>query len=410
MIKRNIRPLAARGLFFILMVLATATFGYGQSGSSEGIELSFVSSSMLKITERSNIRVTENGRYAGLTYNESRAVLGYMRHRNGYSQYSGSYYVYEASKKDTRLIANPVDISEYCELEISDSGHYRLPEDQLLPVLRDFPVFPKGTISPGDKWRDFGTRIVDPRNNGRYTEVRFYCEYRYDGVQSTSTGLKHVISAQYAMRYKPGDSGRFDPDLKQISGKHAAVILIDAEDRSSIFIRDTVDEQYIYSDGGNLEHSGFILTWYNDIVGFDRAETAEKTEQRIKDSGVDDVELVQKDEGIGLSIQNLHFKPDSPEILPDEKSRIRKIYDILNGLDVKKILVIGHTADVGTKESQYRLSEERALTVINGLTELGMRPSVFIYEGRGGDEPVADNSTDEGRAANRRVELILLDD
>ena len=52
----------------------------------------------------------------------------------------------------------------------------------------------------------------------------------------------------------------------------------------------------------------------------------------------------------------------------------------------------------------------RALAVIEKLTALGMNPSMFIYEGRGGDEPVGDNSTGEGRAANRRVEIILLDD
>jgi outer membrane protein OmpA-like peptidoglycan-associated protein len=333
-----------------------------------------------------------------------------MWFKDGYSRYAGNYYVYEASKKDTRLIANPIDLNEYCEIEIDDQGHYRMSEDELVPVLRSFPVFPDKEIVPGEKWRDFGTRIVDPDNNGRYTRVKFYCEYRYDGLQESKTGLKHLITAQYAMRYKPGDSSMNDPDLKQITGRHMVTILIDDDERSSIFMRDKIDEQYLYFSGRIREHSGFILTWYNDIIGMDRTEIAERTITEIKSSEVADVEIIEKTEGIALSIQNLHFVPDSAEILPMESNRIESIYKVLSELSVKRILVVGHTADIGTKESQYLLSEQRALTVINMLTTLGINPSVFIYEGRGGDEPIADNETDQGRARNRRVELIILDD
>lgn len=405
---RRVR-LFTRTLFFAIIFLP-GIFSTLSLYAEDAIEFVFNSTNKLKIVERSNIRVKENGIYSGLTYNESRAVLDYMWYEDGFSQYSGNYYVYEASKKDTRLISNLINLNEYCEVMIDDQGHYKPDENTLVPVLRSFPVFPSGEIKKGDSWRDFGVRIVDPDNSGRYTRVKFYCEYKYEGLQETKTGPKHVITAQYAMRYKPGDSIMNDPDLKQISGRHMVSISIDDDDRSSIFMRDKLDEQYIYFDGRTREHSGFILTWYNDIVGMDRVQLAENTEKEIVEAGIEDVEIIQKDEGTGLSIQNLHFVPDSPQILPDEKGRIMAIYEVLKILNPAKILVIGHTADVGSRESQYELSEQRALTVINELTTLGFAPSIFIYEGRGGDEPVADNSTDEGRAANRRVELILLDD
>ncbi len=404
------RFLRRRNLFFTVLLIILSSIVLQNLYSEEAVLFMFGSSNKLKIIERSNIRVTENGNYAGLTYNESRAVLQYMWYEDGYSQYAGNYYVFEASKQDTRLIANPVNLNEYCEILIDDQGHYRTGPDQVVPVLRSFPVFSPEEVLPGDKWKDYGERIVDPDNNGKYTRVKFYCEYRYDGLKETKTGPKHFITAQYAMRYKPGDSSMNDPDLKQISGKHLLTITIDDEDRSSIFIRDQLDEQYLYFSGRVREHSGFILTWYNDIIGMDRVDVAGKTEKSLELADLTDVEVIEKAEGIALSIQNLHFVPDSVEILPEERNRIKSIFDVLNSLDVKKILVIGHTADIGTKESQYVLSEQRALTVINELTALGMLPQVFIYEGRGGDEPLADNSTDEGRAVNRRVELVILDE
>ncbi|MDC7226915.1 MAG: OmpA family protein [Spirochaetales bacterium] len=378
--------------------------------TEEGILFSFGSSSKLKITERSNVSVYENGVFKGLTYNESRAVLEYMWREDGFSQYSGNYYVYEASRKDTRLIANPLNLNEICTIEISDRGVYRTEPEAVVPVLRSFPVFPEKGIQAGDSWRDYGERIVDPENSGTFTRVRFFCEYRYQGIENGRSGTKHVINAQYAMRYDPGDSALADPSLDKISGRHVVNIYIDVDDRSSIFIRDKLDEQYNYSDGKILRHTGFILTWYNDVIGLDRTEITEKTKKSIDEYDIKDVDVIEKDEGIALSINSLHFIPDSPKLLAGENARLKDIYGLLSELDLSKILVVGHTADVGSIESQNELSKLRALTVIEKLTDMGMNPSMFMYEGRGGDEPVADNGTDEGRAANRRVELILLDD
>jgi len=411
MSKTIYRLLHRRSLFFILMTFFTIFSTSAVSAQdSSAIRFSFGGSNKLKITERSNIRVSENGVYKGLTYNESRGVLDYMWYEDGFTQYVGKYYVYEASKHDTRLIANPVNLAEYCEIGISDQGIYNIGEAQLLPVLRSFPVFPGREIKAGDRWRDYGERVVDPDNSGRYTKVKFYCEYRYEGLKESRTGLKHIITAQYAMRYKPGDSSQNDPDLKKISGSHIVTIMIDDEDRSSIFIRDQLDEQYYYFDGRVLEHKGFILTWYDDIIGMDRGRVAQISKDELEKEAIEDIEVIEKDEGLSLNIGNLHFKPDSAELLSDEDGRIRSIYNLLGEVGVSKILVVGHTADVGTKESQYLLSRQRALTVINKLVMLGMNAGMFIYEGRGGDEPVDTNETAEGRAANRRVELIFMDD
>jgi len=63
---------------------------------------------------------------------------------------------------------------------------------------------------------------------------------------------------------------------------------------------------------------------------------------------------------------------------------------------------------VGSKESQYKLSVERAQTIIEEMVDRGLAPSRFVYQGIGGDEPVAPNDTEEGRAQNRRVEVIIL--
>ncbi len=397
-------------IFLLFTFVISVTLLHAESENSEGYIFSFSSASRLKITERSNIRVTVNGQYQGLTYNESRSVLDYMWHKEGKSQYAGSFLVFQDSIQDTRTISNLIERDEYCEIQIDSAGHYTVEYEQTVPVLRSFPVFSVKPVTPGDKWRDFGERIVDPLNNGRLTAVKFYCEYSYAGIQNTSLGEKHIINAQYAMRYKKGDSYMSDDNLKQISGRHMVTIMIDTRDSSSIFIRDMLDEQYQYTDGTRLEHSGFILTWYNDVVGMDREDVVRNVSELIEERDLQDVEVTEKQEGISISLQDIHFVPDSPEILPEEISRIDRIAEILRDIDPSKIMVVGHTADVGTKASQYELSEKRAETVINILVGNGFPPALFIYKGAGGDEPVGDNGTEEGRAKNRRVEFIILED
>ena len=75
----------------------------------------------------------------------------------------------------------------------------------------------------------------------------------------------------------------------------------------------------------------------------------------------------------------------------------------------RTFLVVGHTADVGTEESQILLSRERAKTIVNELVVRGVQSKQFIYQGNGGRNPVAPNTSPEGRAQNRRVEITILD-
>ena len=71
-------------------------------------------------------------------------------------------------------------------------------------------------------------------------------------------------------------------------------------------------------------------------------------------------------------------------------------------------MVEGHTASVGKPIGEMNLSVERAGTIINQLVERGMNRNIFSYKGYGGTLPIGDNSTNEGRAQNRRVEIIII--
>jgi outer membrane protein OmpA-like peptidoglycan-associated protein len=75
----------------------------------------------------------------------------------------------------------------------------------------------------------------------------------------------------------------------------------------------------------------------------------------------------------------------------------------------RTVLIEGHTDDVGSDETNLRLSERRAQSVQMGLQERGVAGHQITAVGKGELHPVADNSTPVGRQSNRRVELILAD-
>lgn len=113
--------------------------------------------------------------------------------------------------------------------------------------------------------------------------------------------------------------------------------------------------------------------------------------------------------GIRLTMQNLNFKPDSSELLPGENERLDQIAQVLKEVPDQMFLVEGHTASVGYEKGEMKLSVERANSVANALIQRGIPREKFICKGSGGTKPIADNSTPEGKAKNRRVEITILE-
>lgn len=148
-----------------------------------------------------------------------------------------------------------------------------------------------------------------------------------------------------------------------------------------------------------------------DIAVPEKDESYYVKYQQVKsyfyENAIDDVIVTNSKDGIRFSIY-LNFIPDSPELLPSEEGRIKKIAEQLKDLlldDGYTILVEGHTADVGKPVGQLNLSIDRTETVMNALIAEGLDSSIFTYKGYGGTMPIASNLTEEGRAQNRRVDI-----
>ena len=105
--------------------------------------------------------------------------------------------------------------------------------------------------------------------------------------------------------------------------------------------------------------------------------------------------------------QEILFATDSAAVRPDLRRDLRAMAANLNENPGSRIQVIGHTDSTGAASYNQSLSERRAGSVANVLRDAGVSGNRITAVGRGEDQPVASNLTTEGRAQNRRVEIII---
>jgi outer membrane protein OmpA-like peptidoglycan-associated protein len=104
------------------------------------------------------------------------------------------------------------------------------------------------------------------------------------------------------------------------------------------------------------------------------------------------------------------FRSGSFELLPAARERLAKVSGIVLAYPSLHLAVEGHTDSVGTDEYNQNLSEQRAAAVRDYFVQQGIPAAAVEAHGFGKTEPIASNDTAEGRAQNRRVELVLSGD
>jgi outer membrane protein OmpA-like peptidoglycan-associated protein len=112
---------------------------------------------------------------------------------------------------------------------------------------------------------------------------------------------------------------------------------------------------------------------------------------------------LEKDGRIALEI---HFDTGKATIKPESQRIVGEIAALLTGHLGLQVSIEGHTDNTGTPQGNKTLSEARARAVVEAVVARGVEALRLSAVGWGQDKPVADNATEEGRAKNRRVEVV----
>ncbi len=266
---------------------------------------------------------------------------------------------------------------------------FSLPEglaDQNKPVQRKFDrlFFPlNGVMTPveGKLWKS--NIVMKPGSSDEWSLP--YFEKSYDEAIKAVGGVKvfdgEITNDEYE-RYKSQATYLGEDASIGYTGQNIKVYVIRRADGGDVYIQLT----------GNTA-SGYLNILQKEP--FKQTITMLKSDQIQK-------ELTEK----GKAVLHINFDVDKATLKPDGKEAVNEIVKVLTADKNLKIAINGYTDDTGDEKHNLELSKQRALTVKNELVSKGIAANRLTSEGFGQKNPIAQNTSEEGKTQNRRVELL----
>lgn len=147
-------------------------------------------------------------------------------------------------------------------------------------------------------------------------------------------------------------------------------------------------------------------TWVVLTNAYDRQYQIAYVESKAMQQVVKVNELEDAIQKAGFATLYINFETNKSDLPVDAASAIDEVVKLLKKQPNLRLSIEGHTDNVGSAASNKVLSQSRATSVMKALSAAGVQASRLSAKGFGSEVPVADNRTEEGRAKNRRVELV----
>lgn len=139
--------------------------------------------------------------------------------------------------------------------------------------------------------------------------------------------------------------------------------------------------------------------------------SANKNEERsVVKKIITDIKAGINTEGRSVNFHEILFDYNSDVIKKESTSYLEQILKPMKEIEALTIQIVGHTSNEGDDEYNKALSLKRAQAVADYLTANGINDTRLAVIGKGSENPIADNKTDDGKKLNRRIEFVILND
>ena len=238
-----------------------------------------------------------------------------------------------------------------------------------------------------DEWRIKASETVAATYQ---METPEYWYKMFKGEQGTKAGLTYNMGGSKVFNYADGMQyfgmsdgvNRYKSVYNQVSGYLSEL--------NPFGFNENVGKVVAYEDAVNL----YFLKNINDI----ESTTADKADY-----------TKQSTEVMASGEWKINFGSGSASVQNNSTKDLEKIYNLLIQAENSKLTIVGHTDNVGNSDSNVTLSKNRAQAIVNFLKNKGIPESRFqLIDGKGANEPVADNNSESGKSQNRRVVVTFL--
>jgi len=233
----------------------------------------------------------------------------------------------------------------------------------------------------------FQYNLANPDTGRTYSEIEFL--RNYENAVAALGGQK-ISTVQFTPEVVAAAGGR-----EQIEKYWAAASPPVPEAEHATYLIRTADKEYWIhvSTGGIVPPMGFVTV-------------LEKQGMKSSLGFLDAAAMKKELDAKGRVVLYINFDTDKATLRPDAQPIIAEVNKLRTSDPSLKLSIEGHTDNTGSADHNRELAASRARSVLGALVGLGVDASRLAAKGFGPDKPIADNSTDAGRAKNRRVELV----
>ncbi len=336
----------------------------------------------------------------------NKAVLEIVAITNDFALYEGRYNYYE---KDPQ-INEPFQLKNIYASRFfkNKQGVIKTSPDVLMPTLRSVPTFPEEDINPGYSWSADGEEIHEgilTRENIIIAPLK--ANYVYLGNEEIQGKLYAKILINYHLLHYPKN----DPDILSFTGFSHTVYYWDISNSAPAFYTEEYSFLFTIRNGETVLYRGTSEGKVDEIIDIEREKKEEliaEISNRMDIKNEKEISISDVIDGIIVNLGNILFDFNKYNLKKEYEKKLDALADVLRKYQSIDIVISGHTDNIGTEKYNQALSESRAKSVADYLIKKGIASSRISYIGFGSTRPIADNSKEEGRQKNRRVEIKLI--
>ncbi len=229
--------------------------------------------------------------------------------------------------------------------------------------------------------------LTNPDSDRKYSEIEFHRNYENAIL---ALGGKKISTTQFTRKIVDEAGG-----LAVVNKYWRSVPPTSGYEHYSYLIRTPDKEYWIHIATGAVPVHGYV--------------TVLEKEGMKQSLGFLDASAMKKAlDAAGHVALYINFDIDKATLRPDSQAVMDEINKLLTANADLKLSIEGHTDSTGSADHNRQLSTSRARSVLGALVGLGIDPARLSSKGFGPDKPISDNTTEAGRAKNRRVELVKM--